>query len=51
MSVSTILINKMAAASRQLNAAIRMFFVKEDELAIHTVASMQSPRFWSIRPS
>jgi hypothetical protein len=29
----------LAAASRQLNAAIRMFFVKEDELAIHTVAS------------
>jgi hypothetical protein len=35
----TIHINKFAAASRQLDAAIRMFFAKEDELAIHTVAS------------
>jgi hypothetical protein len=32
-------ITKIAAASRQLDAAIRMFFAKEDELAIHTVAS------------
>jgi hypothetical protein len=36
---TTVHINKIAAASRQLDAAIRMFFVKEDELAIHTVAS------------
>jgi hypothetical protein len=36
---STVHINKLAAASRQLDAAIRMFFAKEDELAIHTVAS------------
>jgi hypothetical protein len=35
----TVLINKIAAAIRQLDAAIRMFFAKEDELAIHTVAS------------
>jgi hypothetical protein len=35
----TVHINKIAAASRQLDAAIRMFFAKEDELAIHTVAS------------
>jgi hypothetical protein len=36
---STIQINKIAAASRQLNAAIRMFFANEDALATHTVAS------------
>jgi hypothetical protein len=35
----TIHVNKIAAASRQLSAAIRMFFAPEDELAIHTVAS------------
>jgi hypothetical protein len=35
----TIHIKKIAAAGRQLDAAIRMFFAKEDELAIHTVAS------------
>jgi len=32
-------IPKLAAAQRQLCAAIRMFFAGEDELAIHTVAS------------
>ena len=32
-------ITKLAAAGRQLHAAIRMFFSGEDELAIHTVAS------------
>jgi hypothetical protein len=32
-------ISKIAAASRQLDAAIRMFFAEEDDLAIHTVAS------------
>ena len=31
-------LNKIAAATRQLEAAIRMFFAKEDELAVHTVA-------------
>jgi hypothetical protein len=35
----TVHITKVAAASRQLDAAIRMFFAKEDELAIHTIAS------------
>jgi hypothetical protein len=35
----TLHINKIAAASRQLDAAIRMFFAREDELAIHTVAN------------
>jgi len=35
----TVHINKIAAASRQLDAAIRMFFTKEDDLAVHTVAS------------
>jgi hypothetical protein len=32
-------LTKAAAASRQLNAAIRMWFAEEDDLAIHTVAS------------
>ena len=32
-------ITKLAAARRQLQAAIRMFFAGEDELAVHTVAS------------
>lgn len=32
-------ITKLAAAQRQLRAAVRMFFAEEDELAIHTVAS------------
>ena len=32
-------VTKLAAAQRQLCAAIRMFFAGEDELAIHTVAS------------
>jgi hypothetical protein len=41
-SSGTLHINKIAAASRQLDAAIRMFFAKEDELAIHTVASAAS---------
>lgn len=32
-------LTKLAAARRQLCAAIRMFFAGEDELAVHTVAS------------
>ena len=36
---STIQISKIAAAQRQLDAAIRMFFQREDELATHTVAA------------
>jgi hypothetical protein len=36
---NTIQISKLAAAQRQLDAAIRMFFKQEDELAIHTVAA------------
>jgi hypothetical protein len=39
---ATVYINKIAAAGRQLDAAIRMFFAREDELAIHTVASAAS---------
>lgn len=34
-----IYVTKLAAAQRQLCAAIRMFFAGEDELAVHTVAS------------
>ena len=36
---ATIFINKLEAARRQLDAAIRMIFANEDELAIHTVAA------------
>lgn len=36
---STLQISKIAAAQRQLDAAIWMFFQREDELAIHTVAA------------
>lgn len=36
---ASILINKLEAARRQLDAAIRMTFTGEDELAIHTVAT------------
>jgi hypothetical protein len=32
-------INKVAAAQRQLDSAIRMFFQKEDELAVHTLSA------------
>jgi len=32
-------VTKLAAAQRQLRAAVRMFFAGEDNLAIHTVAS------------
>ena len=35
----TIHITKIAAAKRQLDAAIRMFFAGEDELAVHTIAA------------
>lgn len=36
---ATVHITKLAAAQRQLRAAIRLYFIGEDELAIHTVAS------------
>lgn len=39
MNTSRVHITKLAAAQRQLRAAIRMFFAGEDELAVHTVAS------------
>ena len=39
MSKATLHVTKLAAAKRQLQAAIRLFFMEEDELAIHTVAS------------
>jgi hypothetical protein len=32
-------VNKTAAAKRQLEAAVRMFFAGEDDLAVHTVAA------------
>lgn len=37
--MTDIQLNKLAAARRQLCAAIRMYFSGEDELAVHTVAS------------
>lgn len=39
MTNATLHVTKLAAAKRQLQAAIRLFFLEEDELAIHTVAS------------
>jgi hypothetical protein len=36
---ASIFINKLEAARRQLDTAIRMTFANEDELAIHTVAA------------
>jgi len=39
MSSETINITKIAAAKRQLVAAIRMYFLEEEELAIHTITS------------
>lgn len=38
-SQAEVFITKVAAAQRQLDAAIRMTFVGEDELAIHTVVA------------
>jgi hypothetical protein len=38
MATAKIHITKLAAAERQLRAAIRMYFGGEDELAVHTVA-------------
>jgi hypothetical protein len=39
MSTAALHVTKLAAAKRQLQAAIRLFFLKEDELAVHIVAS------------
>ena len=39
MATATLHVTKLAAAKRQLQAAIRLFFLEEDELAVHTVAS------------
>lgn len=39
MPSASLHVTKLAAAKRQLQAAIRLFFFEEDELAIHTVAS------------
>jgi hypothetical protein len=39
MSTASLHVTKLAAAKRQLQAAIRLFFLEEDELAIHTVVS------------
>jgi hypothetical protein len=39
MPTASLHVTKLAAAKRQLRAAIRLFFMEEDELAIHTVAS------------
>jgi hypothetical protein len=39
MSPATLHVNKLSAAKRQLQAAIRLFFMEEDELAVHTIAS------------
>jgi hypothetical protein len=39
MTHASLHITKLAAAKRQLQAAIRMYFMPEDELAVHTVAA------------
>jgi FAD/FMN-containing dehydrogenase len=39
MTSSRVHVTKLAAAQRQLRAAIRLFFAEEDDLAVHTVAS------------
>ena len=36
---SSLQITKLSAAERQIKAAIRMFFAREDSLAVHTVAA------------
>lgn len=38
-TTKTFRITKLEAAHRQLKSAIRLFFIDEDELAVHTVAS------------
>jgi hypothetical protein len=39
MVTGSLHVTKLAAAKRQLQAAIRMFFLREDELAVHTIAA------------
>lgn len=39
MTSASLHITKLAAAKRQLQAAIRMYFIPEDDLAVHTVAA------------
>ncbi len=39
MANASLHITKLAAAKRQLQAAIRLFFMPEDELAVHTIAA------------
>ena len=39
MSTASLHVTKLAAAKRQLQAAIRLFFMEEDELAVHSVAA------------
>ena len=39
MATATLHVNKLAAAKRQIQAAIRLFFMPEDEIAVHTIAA------------
>jgi len=39
MTDAKIYVTKLAAAQRQLDAAIRMYFINEEKLAIHTIAA------------
>lgn len=39
MATASLHVNKLAAAKRQIQAAIRLFFMPEDELAVHTIAA------------
>lgn len=39
MATASLHVDKLSAAKRQLQAAIRMHFLPEDALAVHTVAA------------
>jgi hypothetical protein len=39
LTTATVFVTKLAAAERQLRAAIRLYFAEEEELAVHTVAA------------
>jgi hypothetical protein len=39
MATASLHVNKLSAAKRQLQSAIRMYFQPEDEIAVHTVAA------------
>ena len=42
LKVDTVAVNKLEAATRQLDAAIRLLFAGEDIVAVHTLAGAAS---------